>query len=448
MTSSANLDFRTIDDSIAVSTKVKQKKPSHPEDRIASIQSFGEFGGVNASIEASTTYTVLRSDELPQIFSGKKGVKITSFDNLHSGGFYLYSRHLNPTVLLLGREVAAMEGAEAGYPCASGMAAIACTLLSLCSAGDHIVCSNTVYGGTFALLKDTLPKFKIETTFVDITNLKEVQAAINVRTKVVYTETISNPTLKVADIRSISRMIKKYQYHEGVKIQLVVDNTFSPLIMTPIKHGADIVVHSMTKFINGASDIIAGCICGRTSFIRSLMDLHQGTLMLLGPVMDPKTAFEISLRFPHLPLRMKEHSRRALAMCQRLQKLGVEVQYPGLPSHPQYKLFKKLANIEYGAGAIFTIDAKSRKVAFDLMDDLQNKEGFGYNAVSLGYFTTLMSCSSATTSSELSDEDLRKAGIAPGLIRFSLGYTGTYETRMKQLENALSRVGLIRRSKL
>jgi methionine-gamma-lyase len=227
-------------------------------------------------------------------------------------------------------------------------------------------------------------------------------------------------------------------------IPLVVDNTFSPLVLSPAALGADIVVHSITKFISGASDVIAGAICGSEEFIGALMDLHMGPLMLLGPTMDPNVASAISLRIPHLPLRMTAHSERALAMATRLQALGLEVCYPGLESHPDFELFEELHCPDYGYGGVFTLDLGDEDTANALMSCLQNEQRFGYLAVSLGYFDTLMSCSGSSTSSEMSDKDKDVAGISPGLVRISIGYTGTLEQRWAQLEAALRKVGIIR----
>jgi methionine-gamma-lyase len=217
----------------------------------------------------------------------------------------------------------------------------------------------------------------------------------------------------------------------------VVDNTFCPLVVSPLQLGADIVVHSLTKFINGTSDIIAGAVCGSTEFIGSLMDLHFGSLMLLGPTMDPKVACEISLRVPHLALRMKEHSLRALTFANRLKEMGFSVIYPGLADHPDHQLLKSIRNPEFGFGGIFCLDLGSSQKANEFIEYLQNQKRFGFMAVSLGYFETLMTCPSTTTSSEMSNEDLEKAAISPGLVRMSIGYTGTLEQRWQQLESAI-----------
>ncbi len=401
-------------------------------DPVASLaatkHTFGEHGGVNMSIEASTTYTVLQAAVMPEIFAGQR-----SPDH---GGCYLYARHFNPTVFTLGRELAALEGAEAGYCCASGMAAVSSTLLQLVDSGDHIVASGAIYGGTHALLHDMWPKKTgVNTTFVSIDDLDAVEAAFTPKTKVLYTESLSNPTLVVADLPRLAEIAHR---HDAV---LVVDNTFCPVIVSPLQHGADVVVHSLTKFINGASDLVAGAVVGTTDFIAQLMDLHTGALMLFGPTMDPKAAFEVSMRLPHLPLRMVEHSRRAQLFAERLFEMGAPVRYPGLPSHPGHALMRSLLNDGYGYGGILSLDLGSRDRAYRFMDILQNEHRFGFMAVSLGYSESLMSCSASSTSSELDDDALRAAAISPGLVRISIGYTGAVEDRWRQLEDAVKVVG-------
>ncbi len=405
--------------------------PRNPVETLADApHEFGEHGGVNMSVEASTTFTVLQSRTMPEIFRGQKGPE--------QGGCYLYGRHFNPTVYTLGKQLAALEGTEAAYCTASGMSAISATLLQLCDAQDHIVSSNAIYGGSYALMHDLLPpKTGIETALVDITDLEAVEAAITKRTRVIFTESISNPTLRVADIPGLSSIAQRH----GIK--LVVDNTFSPLILSPKELGADIVVHSMTKYINGASDFIAGAVCADREFIQELMDLNTGMLMILGPTMDPQVASNIGLRIPHLPLRIKEHSKRTQVFAERLQAMGLAVTYPGLPDHPDHDLLSKMQCAEYGYGGILTLDVGTEALANQLLDLLQNEHHFGYVAVSLGYFDTLMSCSGSSTSSELTDEDKDAAGISPGLVRMSLGITGTLEQRWQQLESALRQTRIV-----
>jgi methionine-gamma-lyase len=366
---------------------------------------------------------------MPEIFEGIRGPE--------KGGCFLYSRHFNPTLDVLARYLAAMEGTEKAICTASGMAAIACTLLQLCEQGGHIVASDTIYGGTHALLDQLLPQMGIQTTFVPADDPAAFEKAMTPQTKVIYTETIGNPTLKVADIPGLAQLAKTHN------AALVVDNTFSPILVSPAQLGADVVVHSMTKFINGASDVIAGAICASEEFAYRLMDLHTGRVMLLGPTMDARVAFDIIQRLPHLPIRMREHGRRAMVIAQHLLKLGVPVMYPGLAEHPQHMLLTDMLNRGYGYGGMLTIDCKTKEVAERLMSLLQNQERFGYIAVSLGYYDTLMSCSGSSTSSEIAPEDQDRMGLSPGLLRIAVGYTGSLEDRVTQIERALKDAGVI-----
>lgn len=390
---------------------------------------FGEHGGVAPSISRSSTFTVIDPETIAQIFEGIRGPD--------KGGCFLYSRHFNPTVEVLSRYLAAMEGAEGAACMASGMAAISCALLQLCKSGDHIVSSEVVYGGTHALLAELLPEYNITTTFVDPSDTKAFENAIRSNTRVLYTEAIGNPTLKVSDIPALSKIARDND------LSLVVDNTFSPMMISPIRLGADVVIHSMTKFINGASDVIAGAICTDREFIYRLMDLHTGRAMLFGPTMDPRVAFDIIQRLPHLSIRMKEHSRRTMAIARHLERLGVPVSYPGLESHLHHERLSAMINEGYGYGGLMTIDCKTQEKADEFMAILQNRERFGFIAVSLGYFDSLMSCSGSTTSSELTLEEQTSMGLSPGLVRMSIGYTGDLKDRIQQIERAVREVKLI-----
>lgn len=206
---------------------------------------FGEHGGVNMSIEASATFTVMEPDTMRRMFAGELGP---------DRDFFIYSRHFNPTVLNLGRQMAALEGTEAAYCTASGMSAISSVLLQVCGAGGHIVASRRLYGGTHALMSHFLTRAcGIQTTFVDIGDLAAVSAAIREgETKVLYLESVANPTLAVADVPSLCAVA----HEKGVMV--VVDNTFSPMVISPARMGADVVVHSVSKFISGGADVIAG----------------------------------------------------------------------------------------------------------------------------------------------------------------------------------------------
>lgn len=401
------------------------------EDPVAALANarheFGEHGGVNMSIEVSATFTVMKPETMPRMFSGELGP---------DRDFFIYSRHFNPTVLNLGRQMAALEGTEAAYCTASGMSAISSVLLQLCSSGGHVVASSTLYGGTHALLTHFLPRAcNITTSFVDISNHEMVQNVIvEGKTNVLFFESVSNPTLTVANIPELSRIA-----HDK-RVTVVVDNTFAPMVLSPARLGADVVVHSISKFISGGADIIAGAVCGSSSLVNSMMDLHQGALMLLGPTVNAKVAFDLSERIPHLSLRMKEHCHRAMTFATRMKKLGLKVVYPGLEEHPQHQLLKAMANKEYGFGGLLCVDMETEEKANRLMNYLQNCTQFGFMAVSLGYYETLMSCSGSSTSSELNAEEKSLAGISPGLVRMSIGYIGTLEQKWSQFEKALSRM--------
>jgi methionine-gamma-lyase len=407
--------------------------PFDPVKSLAQVRhEFGEHGGVNMSIETSTTFTVMHADTMPEIFAGSVGPESGG------GGCYLYGRHFNPTVYTLGRYLAAIEGTEAAYATSSGMAAISAAVIQHCRPGDELVAPRAIYGGTHALFENFLPeRCGVTVRFVNGADVDEVAAAVNSRTRIVYGETFSNPTLDVANIPRLAEIAHR------AGAALIIDNTFSPLIVSPAQLGADIVIHSMTKFMGGGSDIIAGAVCGSKEFITSLMDPHTGAMMLLGPTMHPTVAFNLALRLPHLALRMAEHSRRAMLFAERLEALGMAVTYPGLPGHPGHELLRGMMNEGFGFGGIFGIDVGDRETAFALLDSLQNKYAFGYDAVSLGYFETLMSCSGASTSSELSEAEQRAAGILPGYVRVSIGYTGDVEDRWAQFESALQEVGAL-----
>lgn len=394
---------------------------------------FGEHGGVNPSVEASSTFTVMHPETMPRLFHGeRKGTE----------GCYLYGRHLNPTVAVLGRQLAAMEATRGGYCTSSGMAAIASVVMQLTGPGDHAVASHTIYGGTFALLNNYMPAHNgTKVSFVDASDLHAVEAAMTERTRFLYVETLANPTLEVADLPGLARIAHSYG------IPLIVDNTFCPVVCTPARWGADIVIHSLTKFVSGSSDLIAGAVCADTPFIEQLMDVNGGSFMLLGPTMDPFVAEKLSLRMPHLGIRMAEHGRRAQVFAERLEALGVPVVYPGLESHPQHRLARKLMNAGYGMGGMLDLDLGTRERAEALMDMLQNELGFGFMAVSLGYFDSLVTAPAESISSEMSDEAQTEAGISPGLIRLSIGYTGSLETRWAQMLRGLRALGVEKAAK-
>ena len=373
-----------------------------PANKIQDLQFFGEFGGVNPSISDSSTYTFLSANSMSETFDG------------NMEGCYLYSRNSSPSNLYLEEALAAMEGTEAANVFSSGMGAITSTILQLCKSGDHIISSRTVYGGTYAFLKNFTPQLGIETSFVDITSIKSIEKSIKTNTKIIYCEVSSNPLLEIADLKSISKIAKKNN------IKLIVDNTFTPLSVSPTHHGADVVIHSLTKFINGSSDTIAGVVCSSKEFIHSLRDVNDGAFMLMGATMDSLRAASVLKNLRTLHIRIKKHSENAMYLSKSFLKDKIKTVYPGLESHPSHKIFTKMMNSEYGYGGMVTIDVGGLKKANKLMEKLQEKN-VGYLAVSLGFYKTLFCAPGSSTSSEISQSEQEQMGLSEGLIRFSVG---------------------------
>ena len=396
----------------------------NPANNIQDLQYFGEFGGVNPSISDSSTYTFISAKTMLDTFEG------------NTDGCYLYSRHSTPSNLYLGEALAAMEGTEAANVASSGMGAITPTILQICGHGDHVVSSRTIYGGTYAFLKNFTPRMGIETTFVDITKLRAVEAAITSTTKIIYCESVSNPLLEVADIKALSVLAKKYN------LKLIVDNTFSPLSISPAQLGADIVIHSLTKFINGSSDSMGGVVCGTSEFVNSLKSVIDGASMLLGASMDSLRSSSILKNMRTLHIRIKQHSMNAAFLANKFEKDGLKTVYPGLESHPSHALFKTMMNVAYGFGGMLTVDAGSLEKANALMELMQEKN-IGYLAVSLGFYKTLFSAPGTSTSSEIPEDERKEMGLSEGLIRFSIGLDNDIERTYKLMRTCMLEVGVL-----
>jgi methionine-gamma-lyase len=298
------------------------------------------------------------------------------------------------------------------------------------------VTSVTTYGGTFAFLKNYLPKFNIEVSFVNIADLDSVEKAIRPNTRLIYTESLTNPLLQISDIPALAGICRKH----GIK--LIVDNTFSPMMISPAKLGADIVVYSMTKFINGKNDCVAGAICGEADFINALSDVNTGTAMLLGPVLDPLRSSSILKNLHTLHIRMMQHSRNAMYIAERMEKAGLRTIYPGLKSHPQHALMNDIMNPDFGYGGMLAVDLGNHDTSNRVMQSMQEND-IGYLAVSLGYFKTLFSCSGSSTSSEVPEEIQRKMGLSEGLTRFSIGLDNDIERTWEKMFSCLKETGVL-----
>jgi methionine-gamma-lyase len=394
-----------------------------PSIEIQDYLVFGEYGDVNPSITDSSTYTFLNPQTMNDLFDHP------------IEGCFLYSRHWNPTNKYLAQALAKLEDSEDAIVTASGMGAISCTVLQLCNAGDEIISSRTIYGGTYAFFKNFLPKFGITVKFVNPLDLNAVKKTITKKTKLIYCEAVSNPLLEIADIPKLSQIANQNN------IKLVVDNTFSPIVISPIRLGAHIVIHSLTKFINGTSDCVAGCVCGTKEFIDQLTDINSGASMLLGPVLDSYRAASIMKNIHSLHIRIKKHSENALYLAEHLEKLGCKVFYPGLKSHDGHNIIKEIMNEGFGYGGMLAIDAGTTEKANELMAKMQN-EKVGYLAVSLGYFKTLFSSPGHSTSSEIPEEERKKMGLSEGLVRISIGLDNDIHKTYERIKKCLQDVGL------
>jgi len=395
-----------------------------PAARVQEFLAFGEFGGVNPSITDSSTFTFLSPEKMEELFEHE------------IEGCFLYSRQWNPIDRYLAAALTRMEDGGAAQVMASGMAAISSTLLQLCSSGDEIVASRCIYGGTYSLLKYVLPRFGITTRFVDTTDAAAVRAVTGQRTRVIYCESMSNPLLEVSDIPKLAAVA-----HEAGS-RLVVDNTFTPMLLSPLRLGADVVIHSMTKFINGTSDCVAGCVVSSEDFVAEMCDVTTGMSMLLGPVLDGLRAAGLLKNLHSLHIRIRKHGENASRLAGHLCALGLTVHYPGLPEHPHHETMTRQMNPGFGYGGMMTLDAGTREVADDLMRCMQ-AEKVGYLAVSLGYFKTLFSAPSRSTSSEIPPAEQSEMGLSDGLIRFSVGLDSDMERTCEKVATCTRKVGLI-----
>jgi methionine-gamma-lyase len=227
-------------------------------------------------------------------------------------------------------------------------------------------------------------------------------------------------------------------------LQLVVDNTFSPLSISPIILGADIVIHSLTKFINGSSDTLGGVVCGTQTFINDLRNVNDGASMLLGSTMDSLRAASILKNLRTLHIRMKQHSKNAHFLAEKFEAQGLKTVYPGLVSHPSHTLFKSMMNADYGFGGMLTIDVGSLDKANELMELMQHKN-LGYLAVSLGFYKTLFSAPGSSTSSEIPEDEQLAMGLSDGLIRFSIGLDNDIERTYQSMKNCMIEVGVLKK---
>jgi methionine-gamma-lyase len=321
---------------------------------------------------------------------------------------FVYTRWDNPTTRILERKLADLEGGEACAFFSSGMAAISTAVLSGVKKGDHVLATRDLYGETYRLVHEILPQFGVETTLVDTGDLVSMKREVRPETKMVYTETPTNPTLRLVDIRAAAKIA------HSVKAKLVVDNTFSsPLGQLPLKLGADMVVHGATKYLNGHSDVMAGAAVGRKDAIQDIRRMRK----VLGGTLDPHAAFLVLRGIKTLAIRVEKHNANAVALTAFLEAHAKvkKVNYPGLESHPQHALAKKQMN---GFGGMFSFELKGGiKDAMRFTESLR----IATLGASLGAVETLVVQPATMTHTQLTKEDRVRTGISDTLIRVSVG---------------------------
>ncbi len=373
-----------------------------------------EFGSVVPPIYQTSTFKFKSAEHGASLFAGEeKG--------------HIYTRMSNPTIEAMENAIAQLEGGHKALGCASGMAAIHTTFASLLSQGDHVVCSSAVYGPTTTLLNSVLSKFGIETTFVDTSDSEKVAASVIPNTKVIYIETPGNPTLNISDIKTISDIAKKQ------KAMLVVDNTFmSPALQRPLELGADIIIHSMTKFLNGHADVVAGIIIVKDeeTYIKFRKTLNQ-----IGGVIDPFNSFLVHRGIKTLAIRMQRHCENATLIAEFLEKHPKVkyVTYPGLKSHPQYELGLNQHN---GPGGMITFELSG---GFEAGKTLMNSVKLCQLAVSLGGVETLIQHPASMTHFTMGPDARKVGGITEGLVRLSVGIENPNDI-ITDLESALKNI--------
>ncbi len=354
------------------------------------------FGSVVTPIYPSSTYQFPTAHEGALRFAGKKKGMI-------------YSRFTNPTVSALEERLAALEGAERALATSSGMSAITLTLLHFLKTGDSIIAHNVIYGGTYEFLAHILPRYGIKVHLINLSDTTKLEDYIDDTTKMIYFETPTNPLLEVLDISKIVSVAQKH------KILTVIDNTFAPPPMQyPHKMGVDIVIHSLTKYIGGHSDLIGGAIIGS---MEKIEPIYLKSYIFFGPTMSPFTAYLVLRGLATLEVRMSRQSESAQKIAEFLEKHPKvdKVHYPGLSSHPQYELAKKQMS---GSGSVLSFEVKGGYAAGE---KLVNSVKMITLAVSLGAVECLIEHPASMTHSELTPEERKKSGINDSLIRLSIG---------------------------
>jgi methionine-gamma-lyase len=373
-----------------------------------------KLGSATVPIYQTSTFGFESADEGAKCFSGE------------SDGF-IYTRIGNPTIQALERQIAILEGGFGGIATSSGMGAVSTIYMGLLSQGDHMVSTDAVYGPSRGVMENYFSRFGVESIYVSTSNIENILKAIRPNTKVLYIETPTNPTMEISDLKACVDIAKKNN------LITVVDNTFcSPYLQRPLELGIDVVFHSMTKFINGHADIVAGIIIAREE---ELYKKLRNTMVNMGCNMDPHQAYMVLRGVKTLAIRIERAQQNAIKVAEFLENHPkVEwVKYPGLKSHPQYHLAQKQMN---GPGAMISFELKG---GFEAGKKLMDNVHLALLAVSLGGVETLIQHPASMTHSKMTKESKLKANITDGLVRFAVGIEDV-EDIIADLEHALSKV--------
>ncbi len=373
-----------------------------------------QFGSATPPIYQTSTFSFKSAEEGAKCFAGE------------SNG-YIYTRINNPTIDALERQIAVLENGCGGIAVSSGMAAVNVIYQTLLASGDHMVSTDAVYGPSRAIMENHYPKYGVESTYINTTNLENIEKAFRPNTKVLYIESPANPTMDITDIEKCAEIAHR---HGAL---LVVDNTFSsPYLLKPLDLGADIVFHSMTKFINGHADVVAGIVIAKEE---QLYKKLRGMMVSLGCNMDPHQAYLVLRGVKTLGIRIDRAVESAQKVAEFLENHSkvAWVKYPGLKSHPQYELGKRQLK---ASGTMISFGLKSE---FEGAKKLMNNVHLALLAVSLGGVETLIQHPASMTHSKVTKEGKLKAGITDDLIRFSVGIEDA-EDIIADLENGLAKV--------
>lgn len=329
----------------------------------------------------------------------------------------VYTRYHNPTVNETEKKLALMAGGEASALFSSGMAAISTLVLSLCGSEDEIVSTPALYGGTYRFFRDTLPRYDINVRYADPASLEDLIYLITPKTRVVYFETPTNPTLSLVDIKRLVGLTRRMEKEFHTKISIVIDNTFATILnQKPFEAGVDLIVESSTKYLGGHADLMGGVVIGDKMVVRRIKE----TAKHFGGCADPFAAFLLDRSLKTFELRVQRQNENALALATFLEKSGKvsRVLYPGLKSHPQHALARKQMS---GYGGMVTIEVKGgARGAARVCDRLK----IAVNAMSLGGVETLVSIPVYSSHVNMKNEELNKHGVSPGMIRISVGIEG------------------------